>query len=182
MGEAAVSSLLPPGWVLSCLGPSQEKPPPPGPCQGVSRTAPPACGKGALSASTAPLSPPLTQGHTACRPCHLILTLQADTSSCCQLGSCAAVPKTGGKIVPQLPCGSWPPLLLVRWDGLDPGQELLPSPSSETKARARRWDLQAPNHVQTVPGSPRCVNPSGEPTMCKLPLGCRQAGLSVEVR
>ena len=78
-----------------------------------------------------------------------------------------------GEILLQLPRSSRPPLLLVRWDGLEPGQELLPSPSSETKGQARRWDLQAPTHVQIAPGTPRCANPDGVLAMCKPPRGAR---------
>lgn len=129
------------------------------PCREASRTAPPAYGKGALSASAVPSADP---GTLCSPPCHLILPLQLMPAALATAWLCCPSPKPGD-ILPQLPA----PLLLVRWDGLDAGSSFCLHPAPNQRARPDNGTCRlptmcqlpwGPHDVQTPRGSLRWAN------------------------
>lgn len=127
------------------------------PCREVSHTIPPTCGKGALSASTASLSPLLTQGHTACPPCHLVLPLQLTPAAAVNHMAALPVPKAEGD-PPAAPLWLSAPItfVLMRWAG--------PRAAASAFTQLRN---KGPGQVMGPAGSQQCANCPRDPAMCK---------------
>lgn len=107
--------------------------------------------------------PAVPSANPACAPCHLVLTLQADTSSRCQLGSCAAVPKAGGRSSRSSPVALGPHYFWSDGMGWTQGRSLCLHPAPKQRPGPGDGTCRLPTTCK-LPRDPRDVqNLAGSP-------------------